>query len=209
MFISLDGVDGSGKSTQHRLLCEWLREQGMDVVACRDPGTTGVGNALRDLILQQRDIPISPRAEMLLYMAARAQLVDEVIRPALVEGKTVVSDRYLLANVVYQGHALGLDVAQLWAMGKVATDGVMPELTVVLDLSPECAAKRMTRELDRMEQRGSEFQQRVRDGFLREARADEDRIAVVDASGAMDEVQAAIQTVVRGIPGLFKKVGDR
>jgi len=205
MFISLDGVDGSGKSTQHRLLCEWLREGGLDVVACRDPGTTAAGNALRELILKQDEIPISPRTEMLLYMAARAELVDEVIRPALAEGKTVVSDRYLLANVVYQGHALGLDVEQLWKVGKIATDGLMPALTVVLDLPAEFAAKRMGRDLDRVEQRGCEFQQRVREGFLLEARAAGDGIAVVDASGAIDDVQAAVQAAVRRVPGLFKK----
>jgi len=205
MFISLDGVDGSGKSTQHRLLCEWLRGQGLNVVACRDPGTTAAGNALRELILKQDEIPISPRTEMLLYMAARAELVDEVIRPALAEGKTVVSDRYLLANVVYQGHALGLDVEQLWEVGKIATAGVMPALTVVLDLPAEFAAKRMGRDLDRVEQRGCEFQQRVREGFLFEARAARDGIAVVDASGAIDDVQAAVQAAVRRVPGLFKK----
>lgn len=201
MFISLDGVDGSGKSTQHGMLCEWLRQQGVEVVACRDPGTTAAGNAVRDLILQQDQVPIAKRTEMLLYMASRAQLVAEVIRPALAAGKTVVSDRYLLANVVYQGHALGLDVDMLWQVGKIATDGVMPDRTIVLDLSTEAATKRMNRELDRMELRGREFHERVREGFLKEAQNEANRISVVDASGEIDQIQEAIRAVVRGIPG--------
>jgi len=209
MFISLDGVDGSGKSTQHRLLCDWLREQRLDVVACRDPGTTAAGDALRELILRKAEISISPRTEMLLYMASRAELVDEVIRPAIEEGKTVVSDRYLLANVVYQGHALGLDVEELWQIGKVATDGVLPDLTLVLDLPTDKAAKRMARALDRVEQRGSAFQQRVREGFLRESCADRNHIAVVDASASIDKVQGAIRAIVQKIPGLFEKVKGR
>ena len=201
MFISLDGVDGSGKSTQHAMLCEWLREQGHKVVACRDPGTTAVGDALRDLILQQDKVPIAKRTEMLLYMASRAQLVAEVIRPALDAGKTVVSDRYLLANVVYQGHALGLDVDMLWQVGRIATDGVMPDCTIVLDLSTEAASQRMSRELDRMEQRGQEFHQRVREGFLKEADNKANRITVIDASAAVDDVQSKIRAVVQAIPG--------
>lgn len=201
MFISLDGVDGSGKSTQHAMLCEWLREQGHEVVACRDPGTTAVGDALRDLILQQDKVPIAKRTEMLLYMASRAQLVAEVIRPALDAGKTVVSDRYLLANVVYQGHALGLDVDMLWQVGRIATNGVMPDCTIVLDLSTEAASQRMSRELDRMEQRGQEFHQRVREGFLKEADNKANRITVIDASAAVDDVQSKIRAVVQAIPG--------
>jgi len=129
-------------------------------------------------------------------MAARAQLVDEVIRPALAEGKTVVSDRYLLANVVYQGHGGGLDVETLWHVGQVATGGLLPDLTVVLDLPVELAATRLGRSLDRMEQRGIEFQRRVRDGFLIEARRRAERIVVVDARGTVDEVEAAVRAVV-------------
>lgn len=205
MFISLDGVDGSGKSTQHRLLCEWLTQQGFDVVACRDPGSTVVGDALRDLILQQHKVSIAARTEMLLYMASRAQLVAEVIRPALDAGRAVVSDRFLLANVVYQGHALGLDVEMLWEVGRIATAGVMPDRTIVLDLPPDKAATRMNRELDRVEQRGQAFQQKVRDGFLAEAGANKERISVVDASGEIDEIQDAIQAVVRTMPEFLRK----
>src|SRR6185312_10794193 len=102
MFVSLDGVDGGGKTTQINLLCEWLRASGKQVVTCRDPGSSPLGEAIRQLLLDRNDLQIARRSEMLLYMAARAQLVDEVIHPALAAGKTVVSDRYLLANVAYQ-----------------------------------------------------------------------------------------------------------
>src|SRR5258708_5597376 len=111
-FFSFDGVDGVGKSTQIDLFSQWLRQLGHDVVTCRDPGGTELGEAVRELLLQRHDLNIGRMAEMLLYMASRAQLVEQVIQPALAAGKTVVSDRFLLANVVYQGHAGGLDPNQ-------------------------------------------------------------------------------------------------
>ncbi len=181
MFISLDGLDGAGKSTQAALLRDWLMKRGHDVVTCRDPGTTAVGEAIRNVLLDQRMSGMSRRAEMLLYMAARAQLVDEIIRPALEAGKTVISDRYLLANVVYQGHAGGLDVSALWDIGRLATGGLMPDLTIVLDLEPHTAAGRLKRSLDRMETQGDEFIRRLRTGFLAEAARDPQHIVVIDA----------------------------
>ena len=145
MFFSFDGIDGVGKTTQMQLFCDWLQTSGHDVVSCRDPGGTPLGDAIRELLLHRHDLAISRMAEMLLYMAARAQLVEEVIRPALAAGKTVVSDRYLLANVVYQGHAGGLDVATIWQIGTQITGGVEPALTFVLDMPPAAAAGRIQR----------------------------------------------------------------
>src|SRR5262245_13895560 len=125
MFFSFDGIDGVGKSTQMRLFCDALRGAGYDVIDCRDPGSTTVGDAIREILLHGgENMSIGRRSEMLLYMAARAQLVDEVIRPALAAGKIVVSDRYLLANVVYQGHAGGLDTDAVRTVGRIATDGI-------------------------------------------------------------------------------------
>jgi dTMP kinase len=120
-------------------------------------------------------------------------MVEETIRPALAAGRTAVADRYLLANVVYQGHAGGLDPGALWEVGRIATAGVMPDLTVVLDVPPDVAAARMKRSLDRMERQGEAFHARVRQGFLAEAARQPDRIVVVDASGPVDEVQAALR----------------
>jgi dTMP kinase len=193
MFFSFDGIDGVGKSTQVRLFCEALRAAGHDVVTCRDPGSTPLGERVRDLLLTKDvETPIGQRSEMLLYMTARAQLVDEVIRPALQAGKTVVSDRYLLANVVYQGHAGGLDPADVWRVGAVATAGVMPDCTFVLDMRPDAAAGRLNRPLDRMESRGVEYREQLRAGFLAEAKASDGRIHVVDANQSIDAVRSDI-----------------
>lgn len=192
MFFSFDGLDGVGKTTQIERFVAWLAEWGHDVVRCQDPGSTPLGEAVRELLLGHR-VPIARRAEMLLFMAARAQLVDEVIRPALERGQTVVSDRYLLANAVYQGHAGGLDVDTIWRVGEVATGGLMPDLVFVLDLPPDVAAGRIDRERDRMESQGEEYEGRLRAGFLAEAARDPARIVVVDAARAIDAVQADIR----------------
>ncbi len=196
-FLSFDGVDGVGKSTQMELLCDWLRESGCCVVACRDPGSTPLGEVLRDIVLGRHDTPIHRRSEMLLYMAARAQLVEQVIRPALNEGKTVVSDRFLLANVVYQGHAGGLDVDDVWTVGKVATGGLQPDLSIVLDMNAEAAAARIRRSLDRMEGQGIDFLDRVRQGFLAEAEQQPDSIIVVDADRDIESVQMEVRELIR------------
>jgi dTMP kinase len=200
MFFSFDGVDGGGKTTQIALFCDWLRDAGHAVLACRDPGSTRVGEAVRaivlgerDAVLGERDLAISRRSEMLLYMAARAQLVEEIIGPALEAGQLVVADRYLLANVVYQGYAGGLDVESLWRVGEVATGGVMPNLTFVLDLSPAEAARRLSRPLDRMERQGESFRAALRAGYLAEAARQPEKIVVIDAARSVDEVQADIR----------------
>jgi dTMP kinase len=193
MFFSFDGVDGAGKSTQVALFGEWLREQGREVVACRDPGSTPLGEAIRSVLLDRHDLHIHRRSEMLLYMAARAQLVEEVIRPALAAGKTVVSDRFLLANVVYQAYAGGLDVDEVQRVGETAIGGIIPDLTFVLDIDPGEAAMRRNRSLDRMESQGIEFLRRVRSGFLQEAKLRPEKLLVVDASRPIDEIQAEIR----------------
>lgn len=193
LFFSFDGIDGVGKSTQMELFCDWLRDNGHDVVQCRDPGGTPLGEALRDIILHQHAMPVCSASEMLLYMASRAQLVAEVIRPALAAGKTVVSDRFLVSNVAYQGHAGGVVVDDVWAVGAVATDGVCPDLTLLLDMPVEHAATRLTRKLDRVEARGAEFLNRVRTGFLIEAKKAPDRIAVIDAARDIESIQADIR----------------
>jgi dTMP kinase len=199
LFISLDGVDGAGKSTQCRLLADWLRAQGRNVVICHDPGGTDLGQQLRDILLNYRGT-MSLTAEALLFMASRAQLVAEVIHPALAAGKVVICDRFLLANVVYQGHAGGLDPAQLWNVGLFATGGLEPELTFVLDLPLEVSFARRKQSADRMESRGREYFGRVRAGFLAEAQRRPQRICVVDASASVEAVQ---ERMWKGIQGLL------
>lgn len=196
MFFSFDGIDGVGKSTQLRLFCQWLAGQGRQPVECRDPGGTPLGEQLRGILLAADDsTPIGPRSEMLLYMAARAQLVDEVIRPALAAGRTVVSDRYLLANVVYQGHAGGVPAESVRQVGAVAVAGVMPDCTFLLDMDPVAALARLGRKLDRVESRGAEYRERLRGGFLAEARALGAAVHVVDAARDVDVVQAELRRI--------------
>jgi len=202
MFLSFDGIDGVGKSTQIELFCQWLRARGHEVVACRDPGSTAVGEGVRQILLHaDEQTPIGRRSEMLLYMAARAQLVDEVIRPALAAGRVVVSDRFLLANLVYQGYAGGLDVEAIRQVGAVATAGVRPDCTFLLDMPPQAADLRMTRGLDRMERQGDDYRQRLRDGFLAEAARDGGNIVVVDADRPVDAVQAEVRQIAERLLG--------
>jgi len=170
------------------------------VIACRDPGSTHLGEAVREILLNRHDLEIHRRSEMLLYMAARAQLVEEIIRPGLNQGKIVVSDRFLLANVVYQGYGGGLDVETLWQVGQVSTGGLTPDLTIVLDLPAKTAAGRIERQLDRMEQQGDAFHARVREGFLTEA-ARRPGIVVVNAGASIEEVQNAIRQAVEKFVG--------
>lgn len=192
MFFSFDGVDGAGKSTQLARFSDWLGSLGHEVVLCRDPGTTAAGEALRGILLEKSEMNIHPRTEMLMYMSARAQLVEEMIRPAIAAGKIVISDRYLLANIVYQGHARGLDPAEIRSVGEVAVGGLMPSATFVFDLPVEVAMTRMSRTLDRMESSGSDFMERVRQGFLTESRSYPGAI-VVDASPDVETVQAELR----------------
>lgn len=192
MFIALDGIDGGGKSTQVERLAAWLRERGRTVVACRDPGSTPLGERIRGVLLEHSDLAIGGRAEMLLYMAARAQLVAEVIRPALDRGDVVVTDRYLVANVVYQGHAGRLSPEEIWAVGRVATGGLLPDVAFVLDLPANAAFARLRRGLDRMESRGLDYFERVRAGFLAEC-GTHPHVVAIDA----DRPPEAIQTDLR------------
>jgi dTMP kinase len=192
MFFSFDGVDGVGKSTQIRMLAEALRQRGREVITCRDPGSTALGERLREILLNHHATPIHRRAEMLLYMAARAQLVEEVIRPALAAGQIVLSDRYLLANVVYQAHAGGLNPDDVWRVGEVTVAGVLPRLVFLLDMSAERAASRIQRAPDRMEAQGLEYLEGVRQGFLSEARRLPQQIVIIDAESSAEAIHAAV-----------------
>jgi len=198
MFFSLDGIDGVGKSTQLKLLVEQLEKKGQEVITCREPGSTQLGESIRKILLNDWETPIDGVSEMLLYMASRAQLVEEIIRPALESGKTVVADRYLLASVVYQGHGAKLDTHSIWDVGRVATGNVLPDLTIVLDLPLDEAASRLG-EPDRIEARGDAYRDALKTGFLTEAERHPQRIKIVDASGNVEEVAERIWGVVEEI----------
>jgi dTMP kinase len=196
VFLSFDGLDGTGKSTQCRLLIDWLAGLKVPVTACTDPGGTALGQELRKLVLFGREHRIATITEAMLFMASRAQLVDEVIRPALERGEVVVSDRFTLANVVYQGHAGGMNTADLWAVGAIVTGGLEPDLTLVFDVPLEVALARRNREADRMEDRDVEFHQALRRGFLFEAGRRPEKYRIIDATPDADAVQRAVRREV-------------
>ncbi len=168
MFITIDGGDGSGKGLQLELIKKWLVERRVDFVFFRDPGDTALGDLIRSLLLDRSDLAICAKSELALFMASRAQLVSEKIRPALQEGKTVLVDRYLLSTVVYQGYAVGADekeIVRAWDVGRILVDDVMPDLTFVLDCPPEIAFQRLNRKRDRIESKGFEYHLRVAQGY--------------------------------------------
>lgn len=200
--IALEGPDGSGKTTQAARLVSWLGSLGCDVVACRDPGGTGIGDRLRSILLDRSELKISLRAELLLYMASRAQLVDEVIRPALDVRKIVVTDRFLLSNVVYQGYAGGHPADEIWNVGMLATGGLLPNLTLLVDVPPEVATRRTGGARDRIEDRPESYRQKVRQGFLTAAQTYPAPIVVVDGSGDADIVASQLQREVAHALGI-------
>ena len=198
MFLSLDGIDGVGKSTQLQRLVKELEHRGHAVITCREPGGTPLGEAVRELLLNDWNTPMTIVSEMLLYMASRAQLVREVIRPALEDGKTVIADRYLLASVVYQGYGGGIDTESIWNVGRVATGDLLPDRTIVLDLPLAEAANRLG-EPDRIEARGPEYREALRSGFLAEAKRHPEQIELIDARGTEEEVASRIWDFVEKI----------
>jgi dTMP kinase len=194
-FLSLDGIDGTGKTTQCRMLVDWLNAAGVPAIGCRDPGGTPLGDQLRQILLASAS-DLSPRAEALLFMASRAELVSRVIRPALESGQVVVSDRFVLANVVYQGYARGIPPEDVWAVGQFSTGGILPDLTIILDLAVDQAITRRSRTADRMEGRGHEYLEKVRQGFRAEAASQPEKVVLVDASPDADTVQRRLRGVV-------------
>ena len=195
VFISLEGIDGSGKSTQARMLVEYLTDMAVEVVSVREPGSTVLAEKVRAILLQPES-EICGRAELMLYEAARAQLTNEVIRPALSRGAIVVADRFGDSSVAYQGYGreLGADVVRM--ANEVATDGVLPDLTFVVDVPVEVAHLRRGNEPDRIEQESSRFHERVREGFLAIANEEHSRVVVVDGTRSVDRVFEDICGVV-------------
>ncbi len=192
-FITFEGPEGAGKSTQIRLLQARLDQQGVPHLLTREPGGTRTGDQLRALVLDARS-EIAPMAEFLIYSASRAQLVSEVMRPALERGELLVCDRYVDSSYAYQGHGRGLDLAQLRAVSEAATGGLTPDLTVLLDLDPALGLQRAARvgAPDRIEAAGPAFHARVRQGFLALAAAEPERFLLLDAAQAQDVLAGQI-----------------
>jgi dTMP kinase len=191
LFVTLEGIDGSGKTTQAELLAEAL---GHDTMLVREPGGTPASERIRELVADPA-VDLDPTAELLLFCAARAQLVVEVIRPALEAGRHVVSDRFTDSTAAYQGAARGVSVEVAVSVNLVATGALRPDVTILLRIEPEVAAARSLGE-DRFEREGVEFQRRVAEAYERLARSDPGRIKVVDARGDVDEVHARVMEAV-------------
>lgn len=209
VFVTFEGPEGSGKSTQIALLARELAAGGLAVRVLREPGGTEIGEAIRAILLDPETTGLDARAELLLYEAARAQLVAEVIEPALDAGEVVLCDRFFDSSTAYQGHGRGLPTAEVDLLNKAATGGLQPDRTLVLDIDPALGVGRATTQgADRLESEDLAFHERVRSGFLAIAREHPQRVRVVDASGAMDEVAAAIRSALRDIPTLRRAMGD-
>lgn len=201
-FITLEGPDGSGKSTQVGLLKQYFMDRGLEVVLTREPGGTRISEKIRDIILDTSNTEMSPVTEALLYAASRAQHVHEVIKPAISAGKVVICERYVDSSVVYQGIARGLGADTIMAINSVAIQGVMPDLTFLFDVNPEKALNRKIRnnEADRLEREDIEFHKKVYNGY-REIAKDTRRIRIVDASGTIDEIY---RNIIKAVEEYFK-----
>ncbi len=197
-FIVLDGPDGCGKSTQTKLLAEWIQKQGTTCVSFRDPGSTDIGEKIREILLNPEHIRMDTQTELLLYMAARAQLWSECVKPTLEKGDCVLMDRWVSSTCAYQGYAGGFGIEKVIDVAEHCLERLWPDITVILDVDLATARQRMNRELDRMENKGVEYHKKVRAGFLRLAEMRKD-IFIVDAG-------RDIQTIHREITELIEKV---
>ena len=192
LFITFEGGEGCGKSTQSRLLLEKLHQQNIPAVLNHEPGGTALGDEIRRLLKREQGIAISPQAELLLFVASRAQLVAELIRPALAEGKVVICDRFVHSTLVYQGYGRGLDLTTLEMVNNMATESLKPDLAILLNISPEQGLKRKGSLRDRFELEDLSFHRRVREGYLKMAAAEPDRWLVIDASLPKAEIAEII-----------------
>ena len=205
-FISFEGPEGSGKSTHVGELANQLRAEGKTVVVTREPGGTRLAELIRGLVRDEVDDPPVTRSEVLLFLAARAQVVSQVIKPALARGEWVLCDRFADSTFAYQGYGRGIDVTLLRQLNEFATEGLTPDCTILLDVPPETSKERLAARqaatataADRIESAGELFHRRLREGFLELAKAEPRRFAVIDASGPCQEFSARVLAAVKGI----------
>ncbi len=198
-FIALDGPDGCGKTTQAKLLVDWMARQGIDVVSFREPGATAIGEKIRQILLNPDHIAMTTASEVMLYMAARVQLWEEKIAPALKANKCVVLDRWLSSTCAYQGCAGGFGIEKVLKIARDCLEKSWPDLTIILDVDLKTAAKRLKKDLDRMEQKGGGYHRKVREGFLELAR-NQKTFVVIDATGNVEMVHKKVLEVIETSP---------
>lgn len=199
VLVSFEGIDGSGKSTLAALFADFVRSHGREAVMLREPGGTVVGEQIRRVLLDTANHDLLPLTELFLYLAARAQITGECIRPALDRGAVVILDRFIDSTAAYQGYARGIGIDPIDSLNRIATDGLVPDLTIVVDCAPAVAASRATRPPDRMEAEGPAFMAKVREGFLTLCRLHPERIRCVDGSRPAEEVAAAVREIAAGL----------
>lgn len=198
LFITLEGADGCGKTTQLNLLKEYLTSSGYEIVVTREPGGKGLGEKLREILLNY-DGEVSDRCEAFLYLADRAQNIDTIIKPAINSGKIVLCDRHTDSSVAYQGYGREQNIDNINMLNELAVNGVHPDLTIVFDIDTETSMARVGAEKDRLESAGIEFHKRVRNGYLEIAKKNPQRIKVVDASQTIEDVQRDVIKIVEDV----------
>ena len=196
LFITFEGGDGCGKTTQIKLLDEYLQNKGYKTLLTREPGSKGLGIKLREILLNY-DGEVSPTCESFLFLADRAQHVDCIIKPALEAGVIVLCDRHTDSTVAYQGYGRGLDIEQIHRLNKIATSGLKPDLTIVLDVDVETSQARVGSEKDRMESAGVKFFERVRNGFLEIAKLEPNRVKVIDSKQSIEQIHQQILELIK------------
>lgn len=197
LFITFEGCDGCGKTTQLELLARYLREKGFEVVTTREPGAKGLGVKLREILLNYEG-EVSSNCESFLFLADRAQHIDTLVKPAIEAGKIVLCDRHIDSTIAYQGYGRGIDKKQLEYLNDLATSGLKPDLTLLFDVDTETSMKRVGKDKDRMESAGIEFQKKVRRGYLELAKAEPNRIKVFDSRKSIEELHQEVLGVVAG-----------
>ena len=198
LFITFEGADGCGKTTQMKLLAEYLKQQGKNVVLTREPGGKGLGEKVREILLNY-DGPVSDRCESFLFLADRAQNIDIIVNPAVEDGKIVLCDRHIDSTVAYQGYGRGLDIERINKLNDIATNGKKPDLTFVFDIDVETSMKRVGKEKDRMESAGIDLHNRVRKGYLELAKQEPQRIKVLDATKSIEEIHKNVVEIFENI----------
>ena len=198
LFITFEGVDGCGKTTQLKLLSEYLKNHGYEIVVTREPGAKGLGEKIREILLHY-DGEVSSRAESFLFLADRAQHIDKIVNPAVEEGKIVLCDRHTDSTIAYQGYGRGVDINQLNMLNAIATDGKKPDLTFVFDIDVETSMSRVGAEMDRMESSGIEFFNKVRNGYLDIAKNEPDRVKVINANRTVTDISKEVVSIISDI----------